>query len=754
MNPRVLPGLFTWLSVVAVASACSPLSPDTVLDNPRASLEVPPISYLAELHRLAKTSRSPVEEAAQPETTPFIAQIPLEKAELRLAWRSAGLAPAEIDQRLARYAEVRKTLLSGVSSTAYMEFKMADGTATSLAENPLGADFPPDVSDYVEACRLHAIGKQKEARALWRNILDRPADTKRFRGVWAAWMLAKTASDPSECAIWYERTEWEASQGGLDILQLAPAAKAWRGPRADDQVSGLCLSYEAFRSGRETAAIDIRRISQRILENKAPDILAKAASNPIARQLINLELHASRDKYSYDYSDSDNSEFIMAWPPREWLSALEAHSPLPLEEGARVAWTLYSVGRYDESRHWLELSDQDDSLAHWLHAKFDLRSGNLESANSHLATAIRQLSSQPDWKPFNYYLEAGWMDSAEERLSATQGRLMADAGIVALAREDYTSALESLRLANYDEDAAYVAEWVLSTDELIKHVRKVAPNWDSTTPQSSVVDPAICFDHGQGLDRYWAGGINNRLRYQLGRRLAREGRLDEAMEFMPPGLAPLLDHYRNLQSARTSGKYSDEALAAIIWRQARIHRHWGAELFSTDSSPDGGIQGWAYEVPKLPDMRLFREGWYVIWGEEERIIANAEFSKNRAVPLISFGEIQRIKQHSLPDTHRYHYRYVAAKIAAAAAECLPENHPQLAGIYNTAGLWIADSDAQAADYLYQAMVKRCKETDAGKNADSQRWFLRDLDSLGDLPSMPAGLIPEPRKVQDEEEKTE
>lgn len=757
MNPRVLPGLLVSLSLVSVSPACGPFFPDTVLDHPRASLDTPPVSYLAELHRLAETSPPPPdtnEVFDENAVSGFLAQLPLEEAELRLAWRTAGVAPAEIERRQLHYEKVRKSLLSGIAGATFMGFEIAPGSIGELPERPLGAEFPTDVADYVEAARLNALGRHDDARALWKDILGRPAESKRFRGVWAAWMLAKTSTDPAECGKWYERAEWEASQGGLDILKLATAAKAWRGPRSEDPVAGLRLSYEAFSSGRDVTAPDIRRISREILSNKNPEVLARAAADPIARQLLNLELQATLDGPTYAGELDDYPRDTPEWPPVEWLGALESKAPLPLEEGARVAWALYGGGRYEEARHWLEISAQDDPLAHWLHAKFDLRSGNLDAANQHLATAIRLSSTRPDWKPGNPYLETLWIHALEERRSASQGRLMADAGIVALAREDYTASLESLRHADYDEDAAYLAEWVLSADELIKHVRSVAPEWEKrnapigdndyyATEDSATVDPATCLD-GPALENWsWHITINNRLRYQLGRRLAREDRLDESREFLPPVLVPLFDHYRSLQTARTSGEYSGEALAAITWRQARIHRHWGAELFSTDSTPDGGIRGWSFEVSKLNDMRARREGWVERW-DEEALIVSAELEKDRAVPVVALGEVQRVQQHPLPDTHRFHYRFVAAKLAAKAAETLPDNHPQLASLYNTAGLWIADRDPQAADPLYQALVKRCKETEDGKRADVQRWFLRDLDSLVELQCMPAGLIPIPR----------
>ena len=455
------------------------------------------------------------------------------------------------------------------------------------------------------------------------------------------------------------------------------------------------------------------------------------------------------------------------------MKAMEAHAPIPLEDGARLAWALYAAGRFDESRHWLELSVQNDPLALWLRAKFDLRAGNLTAANSHLAEAIHILSSGDNWSPGNPYLESIWSEAPRDYQEAAQGRLLAEAGIVALSQKEYTAALEGLRTGGFASDAAYVAEHLLSTDELLRHVRKVAPQYsnrpageepdeeDQAAAAAGEVDPGACLDPDVVGVYEWSHNADNRLRYQLARRLAREGRLEEAGEFMPPSLHALFRHYTALALARKSGRYSGEALAAITWRQAHIHRLWGAELFSTDSAPDGGLYEWSFPADDFSKRRGFREGWTTRWlpeltseemenGDDDEFsrVGPAELEDERAIPAITLDEAARAKVPQVAHANRFHYRYVAADIAWEAAALLPDNHPQLAGLYNTAGQWLAARDPKAADRFYQAMVKRCKETPEGPLADKKRWFLDELPALGDLAALPAELKPA-RKVPTE-----
>ena len=757
MNLRVVPGLVAWLSCFTTSPACGPFFPDTVLDSPQSALEVPPVSYLAGLYRIAG---KPVES----DQSDVLSQIPLEVAELEALWEKEGLAAANIASRVKHYIEVRTSLLTDLTDIGMSDFPIQQGPASALPERPLGEEFPAAVADYVEGARLYAIGQKDPARNLWKGILAKPAAEKKLRSVWAAWMLAKTSADLKECLSWYERVETEAKEGGTDVLRLSPAAKAWRAPSNEDPIAAMHDFYDAFVSGKASVAVDLRRLAEELLGDADPTQLAAAAADPLVRRLINLHLHASFDDTRRALIDAGVDPFAPheddaeVWKPDAWLAALEAHAPLPMEDGARIAWALYASGHFEEARHWLDLSVQDDPLSCWLQAKFDLRSGNLDAANQHLAEAIRIFSAGDQWHPRQPGFATEDPDKQTSIERETPGKLLADAGIVALAREDYSQALESLRSGGFEEDAAYLAERVLSTEELIQHVRNHAPQWQSPTPAADrpiaaeegaeveaetapefhAVDPAEWLESGES---YWSEQItpDNRLRWQLARRLAREDRLREAREFMPPGLLSIWDRYLQLDIAWHDEQQPAEARAAIGWQLARIHRHWGAELFSTDTAPDGGIHGWDFEATDLAHIRSFADGWALDWEQESSPYSPSEFPQDQAIPIISRDELRRVEKHPLPNTNRFHYRYVAAQLAWEAASLLPDNHPQLALLYNTAGQWLAARDPQAADRFYQAMVKRCKETDQGKAADTKRWFLQELEPLNELPGFPEAL---------------
>lgn len=736
MKARYRRSAWVAFTISGIALGCGPFFPDTILDNPQAALAVPRVSYLYDLHKLAGTS-SKQTAPTSPSGSAFLDQIPLEVAELKTLWQSEGLEEQEIERRASHYTEVRTTLLKPLTDVTMRDFPTHPDGRIDLPARPLGKEFPVEVADYVEAARLHAAGQTEEARGLWKAILDRPVEQKKLRSLWTAWMLAKTSLGEEECMEWYARVEEEAKLGGTDILNLRAAAKSWRAPRLKDPVDSIRMLYESFAAGRESAAIDLRRKSGSLLTSKDPELLARAAADPTVRMLLNIDLHASLDSWgSFTYRGVNQQEGDSTDTFDAWFAALEKHPEAATESAARIAWSYYSSGRYEDSRRWLGLAKGDDALTHWLRAKFALRDGDTDGSAKHLAEAIRLRSADGDWHPANHYSETRWHEDAEELKSLSDGRLLAERGVVSLAQGEYVAALDQLRKAGYWEDAAYVAENVLSTDALLAYVRKSAPEWKHE-PGDEVAPGER--NYGRGSDP------DNRLRWVLSRRLNREKRYSEAREFIPPDLLTTFDRYVKIDKARHSGRFSGEKQAAMIWEQARMHRHYGAELFSTEAGPDGGAYDWNFPIGNPTHARSRKDGWTFDEGDDGwGKIVSSDKPEHRAIPAVNPDEMVRARRYALKNRNRFHYRYDAADLAWEAGKSLPSNHPLLASLYGTAGYWLAASDPDAADRFYQAIVRRCAKTPEGRSAEEIRWFPPGLATLESMPSLPPEFARNPK----------
>jgi hypothetical protein len=90
--------------------------------------------------------------------------------------------------------------------------------------------------------------------------------------------------------------------------------------------------------------------------------------------------------------------------------------------------------------------------------------------------------------------------------------------------------------------------------------------------------------------------------------------------------------------------------------------------------------------------------------------------------------------------------YTTAALAWEATQLLPNNSDETARVLCLGGRWI-DWDPPVADLFYKALVRRCRKTAMGAEADRIRWFPR-LDATGHLlPRDQQPLSPSERKEQ-------
>ena len=746
------------LVLSAPVMACGPWFPDTVLDKPQAAIEVPPVCYEAELASLFPgtnihplPSREEVLAKAENTEFPLRVQILPECRELEAWWQSQGLPAAEITRRSTAYAKLREAQLDAIGTMGFRSILINPDIQRDPTERPLADILPVDVADALEATRLLIAGRNDDARRLWQAILDRPAEQKKFRAAVAAWMLAKSSANDDDAMAAYTKVRTEVAAGANDPHALAAAAASWLGPRQQDPVQRLHLLATAWKDGRKAALIDLRRQSQRLLHEGTPEELAAVAADPLARQILIIEVYTALDMQWGEYDDDPARKFPFA----AWLAVLEQSSSGQQDGAERVAWALYAHGQYDAARRWLNMASPAAPKTQWLKAKFALRDGKLDQADRALTRTVQKLRKSPDWQPANPLIdETPWLDSHARR-QATQGHLLTDAAVVDVAQGEYIKALDALFEADYWCDAAYIAESVLETDELLAYTMKKAPAWSKDLAnwwQGKIPDnpaPAQVKPDGQEADATKLLELSqdtDTLRYLLGRRLAREFRFREARPFLPEPLMPAFDALVALHRAAVSGKYKGPELAAILWHQAVITRNAGMELFGTENAPDGlGRYGGMFWSDDFLGLRLYRKGWAMGWtfpGNEPPTLHPQLRPDQLAIPPVTRAEITRATNHAVKPRKRFHYRYNAAELAWKAAALMPDNHNAKIYMLNTAGKWLAARDPESADKYYQTIVRSNPANPLGQAADRKRWFI-SLDTPPDMPVLPESLRPKP-----------
>lgn len=667
--------------------ACGPYPPVLLVAEEGTVLAAPVVSLVEKLEELEVIVRPEPRQLRWQEPGQRTAEV--DRSELGQALVSLGQPARERTRLVLAHARFRHAVLEHLAArrtwkreTRYWRQIGPPPPPPRAKLPPVPAGLPAEFGLYLRGAAEYHGNRIDEARTAWQALLELPAEERRHRSVWAAYMLGRTAldQDPNAAERWFLRTRELAGEGYADALDLARDALGWLGRIALDRGHpARALGFYARQAGdgKDRRALQSLRIAADRLAGSGPEELAEAAADPVARRAF--------------------TAYLMAYPghlatapewPRLWREAGEE----PLPEATLQARGAYAAGRFDEAQRWLEAAPEDDPMALWLRGKLLVRGGELERAAETLRRAAAALPEDPSrswrsWRPFS--------NRRQPRVVAAEARL--DAGLVELARGRFEKALGLFVQADDGEDAIYVAERVLTPDEL--------RSWIDREAQAFQSDPR----------RPWNPPLESRLRWLLARRLVRDDRIDEALPYFPPvrwwssrsTLSALADRLRDALVCGRGEAQGDECRGADradgYWQAALLTRYNGRELRSTTLGPDwSGISGGNLDLGSITS-----------WVAPRRVF--------RFLPATD-EELDRVARHGVEPPKRWHYRYVAAELAWRAARLLPDGSDRKATILATAGSWLKRRDPEAADRFYKALVRCCRNTEPGRKADELRWF--------------------------------
>ena len=294
-----------------------------------------------------------------------------------------------------------------------------------------------------------------------------------------------------------------------------------------------------------------------------------------------------------------------------------------------------------------------------------------------------------------------------------------DLGALHLSRGDFINAFNAFYTSNMHEDMAYLADHVLTADELKTYVDERV-KWTETDEKAHADASALQFPRGSDAFA---------LRWLLGRRLVREDRYAEARPYFPAKYREELDHYTAALNDAANEKLPKPRRARAWFDAAVIARESGMELMGTEGAPDGFMSGGDFEANNIADERetgTTFETKYV--GDKEvKAIKPVRFS----VPVTG-EEKKRLAANRPAPNKRFHYRYIAAALGWKAAALLPDQSDELADVLNTSGGWIKNDD-KAADKFFQAIEHRAAKTKLGREAGAKHWF---VDHIGPWSAVP------------------
>lgn len=687
--------------------ACGPFFPETLLNEDRATLRPPIVNFEAEVRRIQSPSPAPAVAARvtpEPDREPRYSETAILDAEsAELAEILAAKPEAERTAAIADYRAMRQAMLRKYSCDSlhyYPENPSTEGYRL-LADIQLGnwpAWMPPDIRLYLEGALAYHYGDKPGAIAIWKKLLALPEAERPNRSVAAAWMIAKATREGEGLAAalpWYEKCAELSAAGQRDCLRLGLASLGWQARLKLDQGdlrAAQELYYHQALAGDSGAWVSLLRSIPDLTKLSDDQVLA-LAKDPFQRGLITAEL--LRDTFQWQPVATEPAPAAST----RWLEALERANASNLTEAGTFAELAYSSARFDDAERWIHRAPGDDPRALWIQGKLALMKGDTTSAEKLLAAATPAFPRREN-DPGEHSISAWEAFCTLPEKTATEYRtsqFYGDLGAAHLARDHYFDALTALYKANFRVDAAYVAERILSREELLDYVRKHFPGPAKIVPAYGRI--AL------------QGPVGGDARYLLARRLARDRYFKDARPFFPKPLTPVFDRYVKLIRQSRSPDLSSKDRAAALWEAAQIHRSLGLELFGTEGAPDYADTGGDFESPLIAGARVGPPFEKDAWRSEIKII-----------PAPTSEEKYRVLRSRMPHEERYQYRYVAADLAWKAAQLMPNNSEETARVLGIAGSWLKARDPKAADKFYKAMIWRNWSTPLAREADTNRWF--------------------------------
>lgn len=670
-------GMFGTVFLAAGALACGPFYPSGLFHRgDSVVLAAPAADFQLQLELM---DAAPTQFVARPPTNGYFGQtLAAELGDLRKAL--GGKFPRDAKEALLRdYETARRDL------QRYIEEK--ERAFENHHQEPPGpvAGLPPEFAEYWRGLVAFRTGNIEDARAAWRGLLRRPASERPFRTVWATYMLGRAAdTNWVEAIEYFRRTRADVAAGFSDSLGLAEASLGWEA-RAEFKnggfVQALHLYLEQRSAGDPTARLSLAQISAELLRLNTG--LDEVAADAPSQKVITAFVLA---RGTVGESDLELS--------RRWLRAVEAAGAADLAAGERLALAAYQAGDMDATKRWLQRSAPGTAVARWVQAKLFLREGKMDQAAALLAGLVASFPTTAPTNAPSRFSDTLMGEESRRAGSVARGEL----ATLQLARREFVQALDTLLGVGTDywRDAAYIAERVLTLDELKYYVDRHPSNHSvdlrSVLPPPNVVE------------------ADTRLRHLLARRLFRANRGGEARPYLPPQWHPTFDALAQALEASEKPSIDQASRADALWQAAQIVRTNGMEMLGTELEPD----------------------WFIVEGDFE--LGNSTVERGAAAnPLThaSEEELRRSAADPADPNLRFHYRYLAADLAWQAAKLMPDNADKTALVLCRAGEWLKYTNPQAADRFYKALVRRCRKLPIGQEAEARRWF-PTLDPDGNI----------------------
>jgi cellulose synthase operon protein C len=644
------------LASLSPALACGPDFPMTLLDHRGLVMSaLPEGTFSFEAQRLVAPGVAAFKVV---ESGPWS-----DPEESRLSAERSGLSDAQIE--------------------AVAAMRLSDSADAALA---LGAELPPDVARYTAGAVAWQLGDVERAHNLFEQVLQLPPEQRTLRGVWASYMLGRALAlngEPAQAIAAFEQTRTWVQNGAADPDGLAVASLGEQA-RIELEAGGLAAAVRLYAeqaaygstSGNNSLLFVVRAA---IADSAAVDALL---ADEVGTRLLLAYLYTRYNELTDADPEEEYPSFDAPADGPRLLALLDRISSLAqVPNPDRLAAIAYRAGRFEQAAALVPKSDTP--LAAWVRAKLALRAGELDAAAQAYAQAARSFPADEVWGQVPLSREEYLSEQLKPRC-----RVQAEAGTLALSRGDYLQALELLYAAadTYWPDTAYIAERVVTVDELRSFVDRVAA--DAVPPAEKGNDNED-EDYSHGSSASPAA----QLRWLLARRLLREGRGAAALGYFDDPVTHG-QAQRYLDALNRSSAWTRLGQARAWYEAAEIARWYGMELLGYEGDPDYFIWGGNFDLNSP-----------VTWDEDFNPVFNPRSDIQLEGPYTSEGERQRLQASRAQPLERFHYRLTAAGLAGKAADALPPRSQAFAAVLCEATHWLIDRHNDQATAIYKRYLR-------------------------------------------------
>jgi hypothetical protein len=737
-----VPFVITCLLVIPTfrGTGCGPFFPENILDEPRGILRPPAFDFISEFRKLKHPAlKNGV--TGRPIGSPAYT-LDLEMQEMAVIMRDRITDEGVRTAWLGNYRGLRAGMLESTDKSEYPLRsedldKVFEGRKRAAARQ-WPQELPDDVKLYLEGAMSYAEKDVDAARAAWKKLLGLPADQRRWRSTWAAWMLFRACPEgaTSEQEPWLKKTRALAAEGFADCLNLG-VESTYILYRVHEGNASSVSQLEWQHASCARAVLGHSRSDMEVADDAEWMRFATGAqadailADSYLRRILLLSLLKSSSAVHLFYGKVDQTTDAKS-DTDTWLERIEKLDLRDQQEATLLAWAAYNNAQFDLTRRWLKLAPSDDTKAQWIRGKLAAMRGDSTEAERLFKLAAKPALAKPrDEARCN--MESDAQDNVDPLTDANyedvqKHYVLASLGVSQLANNRFMNALRTFERSDYWLDTAYIAERLVPLEDLLTFTRKSFPNPapHPQNPSENKDQPQAPVDGDAALTLsrirdQWNGVTDHgdRFRHLTARRLSREKFFKDARLLYPELLRPAFDHYVNAWRRGHDAMLPKAERAAALWDAAQMHRKLGIELFGYEAGPDFAVHDGWFEQLDFAKLRAKPE-WLHHWEEDD---ASPERRAN-ARPLLppTRTELSLIAQTAPKTDQRFHYRYDAADLAWEAAELMPDNDPHTAEVLCIAGGWLKLRDPKSADRFYQALVSRCSTVRLAQEADQKRWF--------------------------------